>query len=211
MRQAASPSSALRAPSPTRGEGEGADSSAEVAQEDAWGDGGGTTQAASPSSALRAPSPTRGEGERAEASATDQLGDVWGPSPLMGEGGRRPDEGGAKIARARALRRRSTEAEQRLWAVLRDRRLVGFKFRRQVSIGRYIADFACYEAKLIVELDGSQHAESAYDRLRDAELAARGFGVLRIWNSDLFLHRTSVLETIHAALVSRAGQHDARG
>ena len=123
----------------------------------------------------------------------------------MGEGGRRPDEGGATITKARSLRRRSTDPEMRLWALLRDRRLVGFKFRRQVPIGRYVADFVCFEAKLIVELDGSQHADSRYDRVRDAELSNRGFEVLRIWNGDLFLHRDGVLTLIWHALTTRTG------
>ena len=131
--------------------------------------------------------------------------DVWGPSPLMGEGGRRPDEGGATTAKARSLRRRSTAAELRLWTLLRDRRLSRFKFRRQVPVGRYVADFACYEANLIVELDGARHAESVRDKIRDAELTARGFEVLRFWNSDLFLHRDSVLEAIMATLYRRMG------
>ena len=83
-----------------------------------------------------------------------------------------------------------------MWSLLRDRRLNGIKSRRQVPIGRYVADFACYEARLIVELDGTHHAGSARDKVRDAELAHRGFHVLRFWNSDLFLHREGVLDTV---------------
>jgi len=154
---------------------------------------------ASPSSGLRPPSPTRGEGDGAEVLVSPGQDDVWGPSPLMGEGGRSPDEGEARTASARALRRRSTEAEKRLWQLLRDRRLAAFKFRRQVPIGRYIADFACYEARLVVELDGSQHAASVRDRLRDAQLEARGFRVLRVWNNELSNNRDGVLEGIFAA------------
>ena len=128
----------------------------------------------------------------------------------MGEGGRRPDEGGAKIARARSLRRNRTEAEARLWGLLRDRRLVGFKFRRQVPVGRYVVDFACFDARLVVELDGSQHFESARDVRRDAELTARGFEVLRVWNNELWDNRDGVLEGVLAALVRRTGR-DAGG
>ncbi len=130
-----------------------------------------------------------------------------GPSPLMGEGGRRPDEGDATstVRAARALRRRSTEAEKRLWGLLRDRRLIGYKFRRQVPIGRYIADFACYEGKLVVELDGSQHLESVRDRLRDQDLRARGFEVVRIWNSELNQNPEGVLSVLLASLAARAG------
>ena len=127
----------------------------------------------------------------------------------MGEGGRSPDEGGAARAEptafARSLRRNSTEAEKRLWSVLRDRRLVGHKFRRQVPIGPYFADFACYDAKLVVELDGSQHIDDrAHDERRDAELARRGFEVLRVWNNELTNNRNGVIEAVFAALTRRA-------
>jgi len=99
---------------------------------------------------------------------------------LMGEGARRADEGGAKVGRARALRQRTTEAEKRMWFLLRDRRFDALKFRRQVPIGRYVADFACYEAKVIIELDGSRHAGSLTDKVRDVDLRARGFEVVRV-------------------------------
>ena len=88
--------------------------------------------------------------------------------------------------RARQMRREPTEAERRMWRLLRDRRLGGFKFRRQEQLGRYIVDFVCFEQKLIVELDGSQHAESAYDAERDAWLRSRDFIVLRFWNNEVF-------------------------
>ena len=120
----------------------------------------------------------------------------------MREGGRRPDEGGAAIARARLLRRRRTEAERKLWALRRDRRLAERKFRRQVPIGRYVADFACDQARLIVELDGSQHAESVRDKIRDAELEARGVQVIRVWNNELSHKRNGVLEAILAAMAA---------
>jgi very-short-patch-repair endonuclease len=127
----------------------------------------------------------------------------------MGEGGRSPDEGGAARAEptafARNLRRNGTEVEKRLWAILRDRRLVGFKFRRQVPIGPYIADFACYEAKLVVELDGSQHYDNRFlDARRDAELSRRGFKVIRVWNSEVNDNRDGVLELILDTLTRRA-------
>ena len=83
-----------------------------------------------------------------------------------------------------------------MWSILRDRRFDGVKFRRQVPIGPYIADFACLDVRLIVELDGSQHAGSARDRKRDKWLEDDGYCVLRFWNSDLALHRNVVLETI---------------
>src|SRR5262245_60344976 len=99
---------------------------------------------------------------------------------------------------ARRLRRDMTEAEERLWQELRDRRLDGIKFRRQVPVGRFVADFLCADALLIVEIDGSQHADSDYDRGRDAELKSRGFRVLRFWNDDVLREMNSVCDTIIA-------------
>ena len=97
---------------------------------------------------------------------------------------------------AKSLRRRQTESERRMWSVLRDRRFTGLKFRRQVPVGPYIADFACFEVRLIIELDGSQHADSLRDKLRDKWFAEGGYRVLRFWNADLAQHRNAVLETI---------------
>ncbi|AKI02396.1 hypothetical protein IMCC20628_03713 [Hoeflea sp. IMCC20628] len=99
---------------------------------------------------------------------------------------------------ARDMRRAPTEAEQRLWGALRNRRLDKLKFRRQVPIGSYIADFVCMEAKLIVELDGSQHAESARDVTRDSKLEEYGFRVLRFWNDDVMRDLDSTCATILA-------------
>ncbi|RVD45711.1 MULTISPECIES: endonuclease domain-containing protein [unclassified Mesorhizobium] len=104
----------------------------------------------------------------------------------------------AKRNFARSLRRTMTEAEGRLWQELRDRRLDGIKFRRQVPFGKYIADFVCIETSLIIEIDGSQHADSASDRSRDAELKARGFRVLRLWNDDVLKDMNAVCDTIIA-------------
>ncbi|WP_027170138.1 endonuclease domain-containing protein [Mesorhizobium sp. WSM3224] len=104
----------------------------------------------------------------------------------------------AKRNFARAMRREPTEAESRLWHELRGRRLDRIKFRRQVPIGRFIADFVCAEAQLIVEIDGSQHAESRRDLERDAELKARGFRVLRFWNDDVLKELDAVCDTIIA-------------
>ena len=98
------------------------------------------------------------------------------------------------------MRRSPTFAEQKMWGLLRKRRLLDLKFRRQVPIGPYIADFASYELKLIVELDGSQHAEDAGDSKRDADLARRGFKVLRVWNNDVLARPGAVIEAILAAL-----------
>ncbi|HEV2514753.1 MAG TPA: endonuclease domain-containing protein [Devosia sp.] len=119
------------------------------------------------------------------------------------DGPQPPEASAAGTNRARALRRNETQAEARLWYLLRDRRLVGFKFRRQVPIGPYFADFACYEGRLVVELDGSQHFESARDVRRDEELRRRGFEVLRVWNSELSDNRDGVLEAILTLLTAR--------
>jgi very-short-patch-repair endonuclease len=102
---------------------------------------------------------------------------------------------------AREMRREPTEAEKRMWRLLRDRRLGEFKFRRQEAFGRYIVDFVCMERKLIVELDGSQHAESTYDAQRDAWLTSHGFTVVRFWNNEVLTNPTGV----QYALASRLG------
>ena len=100
---------------------------------------------------------------------------------------------------ARDMRKESTDAERRIWSKLRDGRLQGLKFRRQVPIGNAIADFVCFEHKLIVEVDGGQHSENTRDALRDAELTSKGFRVLRFWNPDVMRNTNSVLDTILAA------------
>ena len=110
-------------------------------------------------------------------------------------------------ANARELRKNSTDAERILWSELRDHKLNGISFRRQVPIKNYIADFACHSAKLVVELDGGQHfsdqAEQA-DAARSAVIEARGFRVLRFSNHDVMINRAGVLETIAAAVAERA-------
>lgn len=93
---------------------------------------------------------------------------------------------GAKATKtliARRLRKHSTVAEQKLWRYLRSRSLAGFKFVRQVPIGPYIVDFVCREKRLVIEVDGGQHAESCVDGVRDQWLTARRYRVLRFWNS----------------------------
>jgi very-short-patch-repair endonuclease len=101
---------------------------------------------------------------------------------------------------ARNLRHVATPHEDVLWTLLRNRRFVDFKFRRQVPIGPYIADFACLSARLIVELDGGQHAESEHDVKRDTWLSSENFRVLRVWNNQLNSERDAVLEAIWHAL-----------
>lgn len=104
---------------------------------------------------------------------------------------------------ARTLRRNQTDLERRLWYILRGRRFHAYKFRRQQPIGPYIADFVCFERKLIIELDGSQHAKPenvAADGARTAFLERQGFRVLRFWNLDFLKNRDGVLWSIDLAL-----------
>ena len=107
---------------------------------------------------------------------------------------------GQKRDLARGLRRDATEAERLMWRLLRDRRLGGVKFRRQVPIGPFIADFASIEHRLIVELDGGQHADSETDVRRDRFLKADGWRVVRFWNNEAMRNREGVLEAIQDAL-----------
>ena len=93
---------------------------------------------------------------------------------------------------SRKLRNNLTEAEKYLWYVLRAENL-GFKFRRQEPIGNYIVDFVCYQKKLIIELDGGQHYESADDKERDEWLKSQGFAILRFWNNEVLENRDGVV------------------
>ena len=103
---------------------------------------------------------------------------------------------------ARMLRRQSTDTERLLWKHLRARHMAGFKFRRQVLIEPYIVDFACLEAKLIVEADGGQHAQQVdYDRERSAFLETLGYTVMRFWDHEILVNTDAVLEQIHRFLM----------
>ncbi|WP_314777625.1 DUF559 domain-containing protein [Cardiobacterium hominis] len=98
---------------------------------------------------------------------------------------------------ARKLRKRMTDAERRLWRHLRSEQLDGIRFRRQYVIGGYIADFAAPEIRLIIELDGGQHAmQQAYDQQRSAFLQSQGYHVLRFWNHDVLQRTENVLAKI---------------
>lgn len=113
---------------------------------------------------------------------------------------------------ARTLRTNPTDAERKLWRLLRQKQLAGFRFRRQQPIGPYIADFFCAPAKLIVELDGGQHSmdsHAVHDRERTRWLGSRGYRVLRFWNVDVFKHPDSVLEGIEIALRDTPHPHTA--
>ncbi len=107
----------------------------------------------------------------------------------------------ANHAQARALRKLQTDAEAILWSRLPNRQMAGRKFRRQVPLLGYVADFASLDAKVIIELDGGQHAEQAEaDERHTRVLEAAGFLVLRFWNADVFSNLDGVLETIRTTL-----------
>ncbi len=99
---------------------------------------------------------------------------------------------------ARKLRQSPTDAEARLWSRIRHKQLDGFRFRRQQPIGRYIVDFFCPEAGLIIEVDGGQHAEDTGERTRWPE--GRGYRVIRFWNTDVLANTDGVLHKIRDAL-----------
>jgi very-short-patch-repair endonuclease len=105
---------------------------------------------------------------------------------------------------AQSLRRNATSAERRLWQGLRRGQLAGFRFRRQVILGGFVADFASFDARLIVEVDGATHStdeEIARDAARSAALGAQGFTILRFTNDDVFRNLVGVLETVRARLM----------
>ncbi len=112
-------------------------------------------------------------------------------SPLAGEEGARRAavgrRGGTRdfLSLAKRMRHEPTEAEAKLWSMLRGKRLGGLKFKRQEQLGDYIVDFVCFGEGLIVEADGGQHSESSDDAVRDAWLSEQGLRVLRFWNNDI--------------------------
>jgi very-short-patch-repair endonuclease len=109
----------------------------------------------------------------------------------------------ATYLKARRLRRTTTDAERRLWHHLRKLDLDGSHFRRQVPIGPYIADFGCMAARLLIEIDGSQHGEDrnkAHDDVRTVWLERQGYRVLRFWNNDIANNIDGVMEAIYAAI-----------
>lgn len=105
------------------------------------------------------------------------------------------------VGNARRLRREMTPAERKLWKYIQKRQIAGYKFRRQHPIEPYIADFACIEASLVIELDGGQHIERRiYDKKRDAIIQQKGYRVLRFWNNDVMQNIEGVIDTILNAL-----------
>jgi very-short-patch-repair endonuclease len=105
---------------------------------------------------------------------------------------------------AKALRRTMTDAERKLWLFLRNRRLDGYKFRRQVPVGPYVADFLCERARLIVEVDGGQHADATVrDNQRSAWLSQHGYRVERFWNKEVLQNLDGVWERIASVLAGK--------
>ncbi len=147
------------------------------------------------------------------------------PSPLAGDGGPEGRVRGSAasaahktlaqvqarqsllIERARHMRANPTDAERKLWHLLRDRRLDHLKWRRQFIVDdRYIVDFACLAHRLIIEADGSHHADNREDTRRDDWLKSQGFAVLRFWNSDVLTNIAGVAEAIMAFVESFGAQ-----
>jgi very-short-patch-repair endonuclease len=106
-------------------------------------------------------------------------------------------------ANPKQLRLSATDAERRLWAALRNRRLQGYKFRRQHPIGRFVVDFACTKHRLVIEADGGQHSENAADERRTAWLESQGWRVIRFWNPDILRNTEDVVTMIMHALEAR--------
>lgn len=125
-------------------------------------------------------------------------------------------EKGRIVTTARRLRQEMTDAEWRIWTLLRKPPFALYRFRRQVPFHPYVADFASHGAKLVIEVDGSQHAEAvAYDERRTRYLESRGYRVLRFWNRDVLTNIEAVAEIIAQALLPRkpsppAGEGDSR-
>ncbi|VIO80326.1 hypothetical protein CI1B_83770 [Bradyrhizobium ivorense] len=106
----------------------------------------------------------------------------------------------APIRLARGLRVNQTDEETVLWNRIRNRQIDGHKFARQIPIGRYSCDFVCREKKLVIEVDGGQHADSVADVVRDRYMADEGYRVLRFWNNDVLGNIEGVLLTIQSEL-----------
>jgi very-short-patch-repair endonuclease len=120
--------------------------------------------------------------------------------PLEGGGKRVGVKGLTGVARK--LRKHSTDTEGHLWRFLRDRQIEGFKFRRQQPVGSYVVDFVNLEKKVVIELDGAQHALHLGDRIRDEWLQTEGYKVVRFWDNQVFSNLEGVLETIRDALLT---------
>jgi very-short-patch-repair endonuclease len=121
----------------------------------------------------------------------------------MPHNGQQTRKGDVRVPRARQLRRAMTDAERKLWWRLRELPIDRTHFRRQATIGPYFADFACHQCKLVIEIDGGHHANSANiaaDAVRTKFLESRGYRVLRFWNNDVLRNVEGVMLAIYDAL-----------
>ncbi len=148
-----------------------------------------------------------GEGCLSPSPASLTLRARSAPSPARGEGKHaapalKPSLDKKMMVRARALRSRMSNAERKMWFALRDRRFARSKFRRQAPIGPFIADFVCFDARLVVEIDGGQHAGSLRDQYRDRWFAANRFRVLRFWNNEVLSNLEGVVTVLAEALTA---------
>ena len=164
--------------------------------------------------ALRNHSPLEGESAKAPSGITPPLRgsrrDKGASTQMSRWGAIKRFYTQQTLQKAQTLRESQTNAEGLLWHYLRDKQLAGYKFRRQQPIGPYIVDFACMPKKLLIELDGGQHAEQhTYDKKRDEFLREKGYKILRFWNNDVFENCFGVLESIRAAVQDPPPQQSA--
>ena len=164
--------------------------------------------------ALRNHSPLEGESAKAPSGITPPLRgsrrDKGASTQMSRWGAIKRFYTQQTLQKAQTLRERQTNAEGLLWHYLRDKQLAGHKFRRQQPIGPYIVDFACMPQKLLIELDGGQHAEQhTYDKKRDEFLREKGYKILRFWNNDVFENCFGVLESIRATVQDPPPQQSA--
>jgi very-short-patch-repair endonuclease len=131
---------------------------------------------------------------------SEEYGKIRETLPLEG-GGKRVGVKGLR-GTAKRLREHSTDTERHLWRYLRNRQIESFKFRRQQPVGSYVVDFVNLEKKVVIELDGGQHALDPGDKIRDEWLKAEGYKVLRFWDNQVFSNLEGVLETIRDALLT---------
>ncbi len=149
------------------------------------------------------PKPLWGRKERSDRSHQGRGGSTFSPPPGWG----RVRVGVAKVVEtsillARSLRRVQTDAERLLWRHLQSKQMEGFKFRRQAPIGKYVVDFVSFARKLIVEVDGGQHAvEIAKDQKRENWLFTQGFTTVRFWNNAVLQNLEGVLEAIRESIL----------
>jgi len=163
-----------------------------------------------PDPTLAAPRPVppqEGEGSPSRAPSLPAWGGGTARSAVGGAGGAAAHK--ASVKRARELRKSMTKEEVRLWLAVRELRTYGVHFRRQAPFLGYYLDFVCFAHRLVVEVDGSQHADEAqgrHDEIRDANLRRAGFRTLRFWNADVNGRLVDVVDTILAALEASPDQ-----